>query len=158
MRTVDTIDIAADPSAVYRVAQEIERWPIILPHYRWVKLLGAEAEGVRVEMAAKRGWIPVRWEAIQRCEETQRRIHYRHTGGATRGMQVVWEIDPAERGTRVTLIHDLTLETPVVRWWIGKLIVGHFFVHHIATRTLRVMKRLLEEKACAEPSLPALDR
>jgi len=158
MRTVDTIEIAADPDAVYRAAQQIERWPAILPHYRWVKLLGTEAEGVRVEMAAKRGWIPVRWEAIQRCEEMQRRIHYRHTGGATRGMRVVWEINPAESGTRVTLIHDLTLETPVVRWWIGKMIVGHFFVHYIATRTLRVMKRLLEEQACAEPSLPVLDR
>jgi len=158
MRTIDTIEIAADPDAVYRAARETERWPDMLPHYRWVKVMGMETEGQRMEMAARRGWIPVRWVAVQRCVEEDRRIHYRHVGGPTRGMRVVWEIDPVEHGTRVTLIHELALQTPVVRSWIGKLIVGHFFVHDIATRTLRVMKRLLEEKACAEPSSPALDR
>ncbi|HEY3417620.1 MAG TPA: SRPBCC family protein, partial [Armatimonadota bacterium] len=144
---------------VYQAARDIRRWPAILPHYRWVKILGEQAEGTLVEMAAKRGWIPVCWTAVQWCEADQRHIHYRHTGGATQGMQVVWEIAPSAAGTRVMLIHDLTLDTPIVRSWIGKMIVGHFFVHHIACRTLNVMKQLLEkENACVEQSSPASDR
>lgn len=158
MRTIDIIDIAVDPAAVYRTAAEIQRWPAILPHYRWVKILGEQTGGILVEMAAKRGWIPVRWEAVQRCDAVRHRIYYRHTGGATKGMEVFWEIDLTTTGTRVTLIHDVTLDTPLIRSWIGKKIVGHYFVHYIANRTLRVMKEYLEEGACAEQSSPALDR
>ena len=150
MRTFDTIEIATDPAAVYRAAAEILHWPAILPHYRWVKILAEKNDGALVEMAARRGWIPVRWTALQRCEAGGREIHYLHTGGATRGMQVVWELVPTEIGTQVTIIHDLTLDTPVIRWWIGKLIVGQFFVHYIAGRTLRAMKRHLEEEICGE--------
>lgn len=159
MRTIDTINIAADPVAVYRTAADIQQWPVILPHYRWVKPLAELTDGILVEMAAKRGWIPVRWEAVQRCDDAGLRIHYRHTGGATKGMSVVWEIEATTTGTHVTLIHDVTLDTPLIRSWIGKMIVGHYFVHYIASRTLRVMKEHLEEEgSCVEPSSPALDR
>ena len=36
MHTVDTIAIASTPEVVYRLASDVERWPDILPHYRWV--------------------------------------------------------------------------------------------------------------------------
>jgi len=159
MHTIDTIDIAVDPAVAYRFAAEILRWPAILPHYRWVKILGEQPDGILVQMAAKRGWIPVRWEALQRCDARRRRIHYRHTGGATKGMDVVWEFEATAMGTHVTLIHDVTLDTPIVRSRIGVMIVGHYFVHYIASRTLCVMKAYLEkEKVCAEQSSPVLDR
>ncbi len=160
MRTVDQIDIARDPAVVYRIAADVRLWPAILPHYRWVTMLRVQDDGTLVEMAAKRGWIPVRWSALQRCDAQGCRIRYRHTAGATKGMDVVWEIDATATGTHVTLIHELTLDTPLLRCWLGKKIIGHYFVHYIASRTLRVMKAYLEgpealgtkEGTCDEPS------
>ncbi|HEX2949038.1 MAG TPA: SRPBCC family protein [Armatimonadota bacterium] len=159
MQTVDTIEISADPAVVYRTASDILHWPDILPHYRWVKVLIEQSNGSLVEMAAQRGWIPVRWTAVQRCDAEKRRIHYRHIGGATKGMGVRWELTPTATGTHVELIHELTLDTPIIRSWIGKIIVGRYFVHYIASRTLHVMKYYLEEeRPCVEQSSPALDR
>lgn len=155
MQTIDHIDIAVEPAVVYRAAADILQWPTILPHYRWVSILSEQENGVLVVMAAKRGWIPVEWTALQLCDDIERRIHYRHTGGATRGMKVVWEINATSTGTHVTLIHDLTLEKPLIRSWLGKIIVGQYFVHYIASRTLSVMKAYLEEETCVEQSLPA---
>ena len=54
MRTVDTELIAAPPERVFRHASQVERWPEILPHYRWVRMVERRAEGGIVEMAAYR--------------------------------------------------------------------------------------------------------
>jgi ribosome-associated toxin RatA of RatAB toxin-antitoxin module len=158
MQTVDEIIIRAEPEAVYRAAADILEWPRLLPHYRRVKALAHVADGLQVEMAAWRGWIPVRWTAVQRLDPTRRRVYYRHTGGATRGMMVMWEITPVAGGARVVIVHELALEVPLVRTRLGKSIVGHGFVHHIAGRTLRALKKHLEGTACAEQSSPASGR
>src|SRR2546425_8957199 len=51
MRTVDRIRIRAPFARVFAAASSVTRWPAILPHYRWVRML----DGGLVEMAA---WRP----------------------------------------------------------------------------------------------------
>jgi len=51
MRTVDRIRVHAPFARVFSVASSVTRWPAILPHYRWVRVL----DGGLVEMA----WDPV---------------------------------------------------------------------------------------------------
>ncbi len=51
----------------------------------------------RFAMGARRGPVPVRWEAIQRPLPDERRIEFVHTGGVTRGMQVAWRFDERRR-------------------------------------------------------------
>src|SRR2546426_6937568 len=51
MRTVDRIRVRAPFATVFAAASSVSRWPAILPHYRWVRLLD---DGL-VEMAA---WRP----------------------------------------------------------------------------------------------------
>ncbi|MGH7568687.1 MAG: SRPBCC family protein, partial [Gemmatimonadales bacterium] len=43
MRTVDRIRIHAPLERVFALAQDVERWPEILPHYRWVRFLDRRA-------------------------------------------------------------------------------------------------------------------
>ena len=143
-RTVDRITIHADPDAIFQAAANIERWPEILPHYRWVTVQDKQSDKCIVEMAARRGWIPVKWTSIQWLEAGKRRVYYQHTGGATRGMYVEWHIEPKREAVRVTIIHDLTLEVPIVRTKLGKWIVKNFFIKHIAGQTLRRIKETLE--------------
>jgi ribosome-associated toxin RatA of RatAB toxin-antitoxin module len=143
-RTVDEIVMHGDPDTIYRLAAEIERWPEILPHYRWVTVLGECAEGRIVEMAARRSWIPVKWQSVQAVEPVRRRVYYRHTGGLTKGMGVEWIIEPQAGHVDVSIVHDLALETTVVRSLPGRWIVARFFVRHIAGRTLSRIRDIVE--------------
>lgn len=144
MHTVDTIAIASPPEVVYHLAADIERWPDILPHYRWVRVLETPGPNERiVEMAAWRDRIPVWWRSIQRCYPAEHRITYQHIGGATRGMDVEWTITPTSGITRVRITHDMTLPWPV----IGPLVawvIGDAFVSYIASKTLRGIARAAE--------------
>jgi ribosome-associated toxin RatA of RatAB toxin-antitoxin module len=145
-RTVDHIIVQSDAETIFRLASDIERWPSILPHYRWVKMLGAHDGEQTVEMAARRGWIPVKWTSICRIEPARRQVYYKHIGGATRGMEVLWTLENEGDGVRVTIVHEMTLSIPIVRSVIGRWIVGRFFVHHIAGRTLLRIKELAEKE------------
>ncbi len=66
MRSVLHERMRAPYEAAFELAVEVERWPQILPHYRYVRAVDAPARERRFAMGARRGPIPVRWEAIQR--------------------------------------------------------------------------------------------
>ncbi len=147
MHTVDTIAIASTPDVVYRLAADVERWPDILPHYRWVRVLETLGSDERiVEMAARRDRLPVWWRSIQRCYPAERRITYKHIGGATTGMDVEWTIIPTSGVTRARITHDIFLPWPV----IGPLaawLMCDAFVSYIANQTLRGIAAAAEELA-----------
>jgi ribosome-associated toxin RatA of RatAB toxin-antitoxin module len=139
------IAMAAAPEQIFPLAVEVERWPERLPHYRYVRrLAGAER---RFAMGARRGAIPVRWEAIQRPRPQDRIIEFVHTGGVTRGMQVAWRIEPRDDGsgvTEVSIEHELELRWPLIGGWVARHVIGPHFVEAIAGRTLRRIRELAE--------------
>src|SRR5215831_14250870 len=104
MHTIDRIRIRAPLDRVFAIARDIERWPEILPHYRWVRMLERRPDGGRVEMAAWRpfGPAPLRyptwWVSEMRVASEDGRpvIRYRHVDGITKGMDVRWVLT---RGT-----------------------------------------------------------
>src|SRR6266581_7070582 len=65
MRTVDRAIMRAPLARVFDVAADIERWPQILAHYRWVRFLERPVTGGGgvVEMAAWRPFGPLRYPA-----------------------------------------------------------------------------------------------
>jgi ribosome-associated toxin RatA of RatAB toxin-antitoxin module len=145
-RTHDISYMQACPDLIFRLAADVERWPEILPHYRSVKVLDEHPDARVVEMAAKRGMIPVSWKALQWTDPELRLVMYRHTGGATRGMYVEWRIEPlADGSVRVEIVHDLDLKAPLVRTAIGKFVVSRLFIKYIAGRTLRHIKMTAEQ-------------
>jgi ribosome-associated toxin RatA of RatAB toxin-antitoxin module len=144
MHAERTVDIQAPAHVIYALAQDVSRWPAILPHYRWVSVL-RESGGTRVvDMAARRGWIPVRWTALQTLDPESPRIGFKHLSGWTRGMTVSWLFEPKGRGTRVTIVHDLEYPRRGLGEWFGRRVVGDFFIQSIAGRTLARMKELAE--------------
>lgn len=148
MRMRDEIVIDAPPHAIFALARDTARWPQMLAHYRFVRVLERDARRQVVEMAARRGWIPVRWRAEQIDDEQTPRIQFTHTAGWTRGMQVEWLFEPIEGGgTRVSIDHELDFAFPIGAEFIGRRIIGDFFVHSIAARTLHRIKELSEGRA-----------
>lgn len=150
MRTLDTLWISAPPERVFRHASEVERWPELLPHYRWVKLheRRPDESGV-VEMAAWRPFGPLRWPTWWLSEMWIERdtleVRYRHVRGITTGMEVLWKVVPEGSGSRATIIHHWNgpawsvLRRPAANW-----VIGPVFVRGIASRTLAGIGRAAE--------------
>ena len=151
MRTVDTELIAAPPERVFRHASLVERWPEILSHYRWVRMLDCRADGGIVEMAAYRPFGPFHWPTWWTSEmwivPERREVRYRHVAGVTRGMDVLWTIEAEGNGTRATIVHQWTGPGwPLIGGIAANLVIGPIFVSGIASRTLAGIRRAAEAR------------
>jgi ribosome-associated toxin RatA of RatAB toxin-antitoxin module len=142
--TLNTRVIAADPDLVFSLAANVTDWPEILPHYRYVRVLAGTDHRRTVAMGAARSGVPVRWTAIQEVNHSRLEILYRHVGGVTTGMDVVWTIEPLEAGARATITHRLRPERWWLRYGLTQWIVGTLFVMNIADRTLAGIGRHAE--------------
>lgn len=147
MHIVNTIAIASTPDVVYRLATDVEGWPRILPHYRYVRVL--ERPGPNewvVDMGAKRGSIPVWWRSRMWGYPEEHRIVFKHIAGATTGMDVEWAITAISGVTRIRLTHDIELPWPVlgpiVAW-----VMCDTFVSYIANQTLPYIAAAAEGRA-----------
>jgi coenzyme Q-binding protein COQ10 len=149
MRTVDRLRIHASFARVFAAASSVARWPAILPHYRWVRVLD---DGL-VEMAAWRPFgllkYPAWWVSEMTVDRPAGEIRYRHVRGITRGMQVVWRLVEDGGGS------DKSVDVEIVHTWPGppwplvgrlaaNLVIGPVFIHGIAARTLAGIKRAVE--------------
>ena len=150
MRTLDTIWIAAPADRVFRHAAEVERWPGILPHYRWVRLheWRPDESGI-VEMAAWRPFGRLRWPTWWMSEmwiqRDRREVRYRHVRGVTSGMDVLWRIVPEGTGARATIVHEWAGPSwPLIRRPAADWVIGPVFVRGIASRTLAGIARAAE--------------
>ena len=143
MRVVDHRLVRATPDQVWPHAVAVESWPAILPHYRWVTRREGPVSGDGVvEMAAWRPFGPLRWPtwwlSQMWVDAARREIRYRHIGGITTGMDVLWTMTPATEGwSDVTIVHTWDGPTwPLIRRPASEWVIGPVFVHGIAERTL----------------------
>jgi ribosome-associated toxin RatA of RatAB toxin-antitoxin module len=143
MHTENHIEIRGDVKRIFQIAAQVDKWPDILPHYRWVRVLQRKKRRTTVEMAARRGRIPVSWTAVQEVFPYER-ITYKHIKGFTTGMDVTWSFTPVQERVQVVITHDFSLSWPVVGRVVSKYVVGALFVKPIASRTLHHIRRTVE--------------
>jgi uncharacterized membrane protein len=151
MRTVDQLHMNAPPGRVFDAASDVEQWPVILSHYRWVRLLEQHGDRTMVEMAAWRPFGPFRyptwWVSEMWLDGPGRAIHYRHVRGITAGMDVVWQVEPEGAGSAVSIVHEWGGPGwPLIGTAAANHVIGPVFVHGIASRTLTGIKRHVEER------------
>ena len=155
MYTVDEIVIDAPVERCFRAGADVERWPERLPHYRWVRFQRKDGFGTGlVEMAARRSFgpfpYPVWWASEMRVDPSRSAVIYRHVAGITRGMDVQWSFVPlSDDRTRVSIVHDWEAgpawPLPAgLRRLIASAVIGSVFIHNVAGRTLRGIKRHVE--------------
>jgi ribosome-associated toxin RatA of RatAB toxin-antitoxin module len=147
MTTVDERVVRASLARIFALAADVERWPALLPHYRYVRFLERRADGGGiVEMSAYRPFGLVQWPTWWRSTMRVRRpsgtegasIRFTHVGGITRGMEVEWtfhELDGERTLVRIVHVWDGP-DIPVVGPAAATLVIGPVFVHGIASRTL----------------------
>ena len=160
MIAVDEHLVQATPDLCFRVGADVEKWPDILPHYRWVRFRRKDAFGTGVvEMAAWRNFGPVPyptwWVSEMRVAPDEPAVYYRHIEGVTRGMDVKWEFRPVAGATRIRITHWWTGPAwPVISRIAADHVIGPHFVSAIAQRTLAGVAARAEElqRAGASPA------
>jgi uncharacterized membrane protein len=149
MRTVDRIRIQAPVADVFAAASDVERWPAMLRHYRWVRMLEGTPRRGLVEMAAWRPFGPVNyptwWVSEMESDAAAGTVTYRHVRGITTGMDVEWKIVGEGVHAHVTIVHAWSgPRWPVVGRAAARWVIGPVFIHGIASRTLAGIRRHVE--------------
>ncbi len=152
MRTANSVDICGDAERIcpriFALAADIQDWPALLPHYRYVRLLERSDTRKVADFGASRDGFPVKWRARQELFPEEDRITFTHLRGISAGMWVEWRLEKQGDHVHVIIAHELTYPTYALlrrpAEWFADRIVGRMFVHNIAGKTLRCMKAKIE--------------
>jgi ribosome-associated toxin RatA of RatAB toxin-antitoxin module len=158
MRTVDERFVRSRLATIFQLAMDVERWPSLLPHYRYVRFRERASDGGGiVEMSANRPFGPLNWPTrwtsqmfVQRKASKggdEPRVRFHHIEGITTGMDVEWSFHPEKGGTRVKIVHAWNGPPwPVVGGVAAANVIGPVFVHGIASRTLEGLAAIAEQE------------
>ncbi|PZR71880.1 MAG: hypothetical protein DLM73_14630 [Chthoniobacterales bacterium] len=152
MHTGNSIIIQAPRLAIFETAANLELWPKILPHYRYIRYLERGPDRNLVVMAAVRSGIPISWTSEQIIDRKNVEVHFHHLKAWTKGMHVVWSFKETRAGVLVEIVHDLRFRIPLLAP-IVEPVIGRGFIHPVASKTLRCMKAHLE-KASQTSAIP----
>jgi ribosome-associated toxin RatA of RatAB toxin-antitoxin module len=157
MTTVDEQLVRAPLMRIFTLASSVERWPAILPHYRFVRFVERRRDGGGiVDMSANRPFGIVQWPTWWRSRMQVRppfggvspSIRFTHIDGVTKGMEVEWTFAETPAGTHVRILHMWDgPSVPVVGTSAAKMVIGPVFVHGIASRTLAGLAAHAEREA-----------
>ena len=146
MSTVDEQLVRAPLHTIFSLAADVERWPTLLKHYRYVRFVERRRDGGGiVEMSANRPFGVVLWptswkskmQVLRPTAASSASIRFAHVEGVTRGMEVEWTFREAPGGTHVRIVHVWDgPDVPLVGSSAATLVIGPVFVHGIASRTL----------------------
>ena len=146
MHTVTATLMRAPLERIFETAANLEAWPRILPHYRYITYYERGPVRNVVKMAARRSGIPIAWTSEQIIDRGRMEVRFNHLKAFTKGMRVVWNFEQTADGVKGAIVHDLNFRVA----WLAPLadrIIGGFFIDAVAARTLRCMKDLLENEA-----------
>jgi len=128
---------------IFETAANLELWPRILPHYRYIRYLENSPSRNVVVMAATRSGIPISWTSEQIIDRDRVEVHFHHLKAFTKGMHVVWTFQEVPAGVLVEIKHDLAFRVEILAP-VADMLIGDFFIHHIANKTLHCMKSYVE--------------
>ncbi len=114
MHTGNSIIMHAPKMAIFETAANLELWPKILPHYRYIRYLERGPDRNLVVMAAVRSGIPISWTSEQIIDREKLEIHFHHLKAWTKGMHVVWSFKETPAGVLVEIVHDLRFRIPLL--------------------------------------------
>jgi ribosome-associated toxin RatA of RatAB toxin-antitoxin module len=146
MRKINSIIMRAPKMSIFETAANLELWPKILPHYRYIRYLERGPNRNVVVMAARRSGIPIKWTSEQIVDRDNLEVRFHHLNAFTKGMDVVWRFIDQADGVLVEIVHDLRFRIPFLAP-IAEPIIGDFFTHNVANKTLRCMRDYVEAKA-----------
>jgi uncharacterized membrane protein len=141
-----SIIIDAPLENIFEVTSDLNNWPVMLPHYRYINYLDKKPAEDLVKMACWRGFLPLSWVSRHRVDPEKKQMHFEHQRAFTKGMEVVWSYQPIDKGIKVTITHDLAFR---LKWLapLAEYIIAKHFIDPVARKTLGTFKDLLEAES-----------
>src|SRR6266550_8562228 len=130
MQKTNSLLMHAPKMEIFETAANLELWPKILPHYRYIRFPEHGPDRNVVVMAAKRSGIPISWTSEEIIDRERIEIHFHHLKAFTKGMHVVWTFDERAEGVLVTILHDLKFRVKILAPLADK-IIGDFFIGNV---------------------------
>jgi len=156
METLDERSVQAPVAVMFELVRDVERWPELLAHYRFVRFREKSADGGGiVEMSANRpfgvaNW-PTWWLSEMEVDDAKPAVRFRHIGGVTKEMDVEWSLTRTASGTDVRLVHVWDgPRWPLIGVFAATAVIGPVFIHGIASRTLEGLARAAERSVRPE--------
>ena len=148
--SASSIQIRAPRQRIFDQAQEILRWPEILPHYRKVTDGGRDPVGRPLyRMSVRCVGIPLSWTAVCDVEEMALELRFEHLSGWTKGMKEVWTFTPTRDGTRAEIVQNLAFRIRLLAWLIEP-VLGVFLVRSNAIKSLSALKQVAEKEGAGD--------
>src|SRR5881227_4217427 len=85
MHKTNSILMHTPKATIFETAADLELWPKILPHYRYVRFLERAPDRNIVVMAAQRCGIPISWTSEQIIDRDRLEIRFLHLKAWTKG-------------------------------------------------------------------------
>ena len=85
MHQTNSIIMQASRAEIFETAANLENWPKILPHYRYIKYLERGTDRNVVIMAATRSGIPISWTSEQIIDREKFEVRFHHLKAFTKG-------------------------------------------------------------------------
>ncbi len=152
MQTIDEQLVRAPVPTIFDIVRQVEQWPALLRHYRWVRFQKRTSDGGGlVAMSANRpfgliNW-PTWWLSRMSVDSAAPQVRFHHVGGVTAGMDVEWSFQAVAGGTRVRLEHVWDgPRWPLIGVVAATAVIGPIFIHGIASRTLAGLARVAESE------------
>ena len=101
MHKTNSIIMRAPKMSIFDTAADLELWPRILPHYRYIHYLERSPNRNVVVMAAKRSGIPISWTSEQIIDRAKCEVRFHHLKALTKGMYVIWTFEETPNGILV---------------------------------------------------------
>jgi len=84
MHKSNSIIMCAPKMTVFETAANLELWPRILPHYRYIHYLESSPSRNVVVMAATRSGIPISWTSEQIIDRNGLEVRFHHLKAFTK--------------------------------------------------------------------------
>src|SRR5437867_13434559 len=87
MHKTNSLLMRAPKVEIFETAANLELWPKILPHYRYIRFLERGTDRNIVVMAARRSGIPTSWRSGQIIDADALEIRFPHLTRWTKGLR-----------------------------------------------------------------------
>ncbi|MGW0707278.1 aromatase/cyclase [Streptomyces sp. NPDC002643] len=126
VRTRHTIEVAAEPKAVYALIAAAEDWPHVFPPTVHVERLDGDDRSERLRIWAFANGEVRSWTSRRQLDPGALRVTFRQevSSAPVASMGGEWIIEAAPGGSSVVLLHDFTVvdDDPVARAWVEQAV------------------------------------
>lgn len=130
---------------VFKVVQDIEKYPDFIPEFKSQKILTKEDNKIVIERTVKVLGLPFTWISNGIIKKNES-IKFEQIKGLLKGMSTEWIFEPIEERTKIKVIHtlDLKIPFPIIKDIIGRFLIWDIFIKKIANKILENLKKKIE--------------